>query len=167
MIHQLPEIDDFSKVVALKSVEQTTQLAKRCAQLISGGEIILLWGSLGAGKTFFSQSFCNELGVSCEVVSPTFTIANVYDGDYTIYHLDFYRLESTDDLVDIGFEAMLEETENGNAVMLIEWPGPALSWLDKRVEIMIQPTSEPTHRKVYARGVPELRDDWLNLFQEK
>jgi len=167
MTHQLPDAKDFSFSLTINSVDETVALAEKSAELLIGGEVILLWGPLGAGKTLFTQHLCKELGITEEIVSPTFTIANVYPGDKTIYHLDFYRLESADQLVDVGFEAMLEDVETGNAIMLVEWPGPALKWLDDRIEILIQPDLEPDKRTIYLRGTSELPVAWQELFQEK
>jgi len=167
MIHQLPDTKEFPLSVTVKSVDETAAFAEKCTNLLTGGEIILLWGPLGAGKTLLTQHICKGLGITDEIVSPTFTIANVYPGEKTIYHLDFYRLESTDELVDVGFEAMLEDVEAGNAIMLVEWPGPAMKWLDDRIEIMIQPGTEPDERTIYLRGTSELPFVWQELFQEK
>ncbi|MBT4292358.1 hypothetical protein HOD41_06670, partial [bacterium] len=59
------------------------------------------------------------------------------------------------------------DVENGNAIMLVEWPGPALKWLDDRIEILIQPGTEPDKRTIHLRGTSELPDAWQQLFQEK
>ena len=78
-----------------------------------------LEGDLGAGKTLLVQGLGNALHVIDEVTSPTFAIMNVYDGDYTIYHFDLYRLEVEQELEDIGF---YEYSETEDAVIIIEWP---------------------------------------------
>ena len=100
------------------SEEETYALAKRIADTLKGGEIILLEGELGAGKTTFTKGLAKALGVTEEVTSPTFTLMNVYeDGRLPLCHLDMYRLEGEDDAEELG----LFDTVPENAVKVIEW----------------------------------------------
>ena len=101
-----------------RSVENTYDLAKRIADTLEGGEVILLNGDLGAGKTTFTKGLAKALGIESEVTSPTFTIMNVYEeGRIKLNHLDMYRIEHEDDLYELGVEdAMSEDT-----VTVIEW----------------------------------------------
>jgi tRNA threonylcarbamoyladenosine biosynthesis protein TsaE len=101
-----------------KSVSDTEALAKRIAGTLEGGEVILLSGDLGAGKTTFTKGLAKALGIEDEVTSPTFTIMNVYEnGKFKLNHLDMYRIEHEDDLYELGVEdAMGEDT-----VTVIEW----------------------------------------------
>ena len=101
-----------------KSVNDTEALAKRIAGTLEGGEVILLSGDLGAGKTTFTKGLAKALGIEDEVTSPTFTIMNVYEnGKFKLNHLDMYRIEHEDDLYELGVEdAMGEDT-----VTVIEW----------------------------------------------
>ena len=101
-----------------KSVSDTEALAKRIADTLEGGEVILLSGDLGAGKTTFTKGLAKALGIEDEVTSPTFTIMNVYEnGKFKLNHLDMYRIEHEDDLYELGVEdAMGEDT-----VTVIEW----------------------------------------------
>ena len=98
-----------------KNVEQTYNLASKLAKHIRGGDIILLNGDLGAGKTTFVKGFAKEIGVKIPVTSPTFNLLKTYETDnYTLVHVDAYRLEggSFDELYDYANE------EN---VIFIEW----------------------------------------------
>ena len=98
-----------------KNVEQTYNLASKLAKHIKGGDIILLNGDLGAGKTTFVKGFAKEVGVKIPVTSPTFNLLKTYETEnYTLVHVDAYRLEggSFDELYDYANE------EN---VIFIEW----------------------------------------------
>lgn len=102
----------------VKSVEQTYALAEKFAKTLDGGEVVLLEGDLGAGKTTFTKGLAKALGVKEEVTSPTFTILNVYeDGRVKLNHLDMYRVESADELAELGIEECFDE----DAVTVIEW----------------------------------------------
>ncbi|MBO5777279.1 MAG: tRNA (adenosine(37)-N6)-threonylcarbamoyltransferase complex ATPase subunit type 1 TsaE [Clostridia bacterium] len=101
-----------------KSVDDTYDLAKRLADTLEGGEIILLNGDLGAGKTTFSKGLAKALGIEGDVTSPTFTIMNVYeDGRLKLNHLDMYRIEHEDELYELG----VEDAMTDDAVTVIEW----------------------------------------------
>ena len=106
-----------------RSVEDTTKLATRIADTLEGGEVIVLDGDLGAGKTTFTKGLAEALGIKDQVTSPTFTIMNVYeDGKFKLNHLDMYRIESEDELYELGVEdAMTEDT-----ITVIEWNKLAL-----------------------------------------
>ena len=97
--HTLPDPDVFTHVLHVSSAEETKALGRRLAGLLVGGEIVLLHGDLGTGKTCLVQGLCAELAVTEEVVSPTFTLVNTYSGRLDVYHLDFYRVEADHDLI--------------------------------------------------------------------
>ena len=98
-------------------VEATRALAASIAALVSPGDVILLSGELGAGKTAFVQGFGSGLGVKEQITSPTFTLAHQYEGAITMHHLDVYRLERFAEMDDIGVSELLD----GDGVVLIEW----------------------------------------------
>ena len=101
-----------------RSVYDTKQFAATLAPFLRAGDIIMLNGDMGAGKTQFVQGVAQGLGVAANVVSPTFNIVLEYAGeDMPLYHFDLYRLESRDELEDIGYWEILE----GDGVSFIEW----------------------------------------------
>lgn len=101
----------------VKSLLETEELATAFAKSLSGDEIILLNGELGAGKTTFTKSLAKALGVTDIVTSPTFAFMREYYGKYKISHYDMYRAENQDELFELGIYDNL--TEHGIAV--IEW----------------------------------------------
>ncbi len=97
--------------------EATRALAGAIAGLVGPGDVLLLAGELGAGKTAFAQGFGAALGVVEPITSPTFTLARQYEGSLVLHHLDVYRLDRFSELQDIG----LAELVDSGGVVLIEW----------------------------------------------
>jgi tRNA threonylcarbamoyladenosine biosynthesis protein TsaE len=96
---------------------ETLDLAKSLSSQFKKGDIILLDGALGVGKTQFVKGFCLGYHYSGEVTSPTFTLANIYENDHLkIIHLDLYRIESARDFINLGIMDYFDES-----VVLIEW----------------------------------------------
>ena len=107
----------MEKVFVSSSREDTIKAAENLAGKFVGGEVVLLSGELGAGKTVFAKGVAKALGVAQEVTSPTFAIHNSYEGRLTLNHFDFYRLDETEAEV-LG----LDEFFGGkDSVCLIEW----------------------------------------------
>ncbi|HEV2787453.1 MAG TPA: tRNA (adenosine(37)-N6)-threonylcarbamoyltransferase complex ATPase subunit type 1 TsaE [Solirubrobacteraceae bacterium] len=100
------------------SPEETEALAARLAAALQPGDVVLVSGDLGAGKTTFVRGACRALGVQAPVTSPTFTIARRYDGRLPISHLDLYRLG------DLAHEdpALLADELAGERLAFVEWP---------------------------------------------
>jgi tRNA threonylcarbamoyladenosine biosynthesis protein TsaE len=104
----------------------------------SGFRLFLLKGELGAGKTTLVQHFCRQIGVTEPVSSPTFSLINGYSSSEfgLVYHMDFYRLEKSAELAQIGLEEYLETTQ----LLLIEWPDVAMDLLEPpfvKIEIRV------------------------------
>jgi tRNA threonylcarbamoyladenosine biosynthesis protein TsaE len=101
-----------------KSVDDTRALAFELAALSRSGDLLLLAGDLGAGKTAFAQGFGRALGIVEPITSPTFTLVRTYDeGRFPMIHVDVYRLDHLQELVDLGITELLD----GDGVTLIEW----------------------------------------------
>src|SRR4029079_6559032 len=100
------------------SPDETYAVGAECARDASRGDVFALTGELGAGKTQFVKGFVAGIGSDDEVTSPTFTLIHEYsDGRLPVYHFDFYRLDSADAVLRLGFD----EYADGDGVCLIEW----------------------------------------------
>ena len=103
----------------ITSLAQTENLAQELAKKLRAGAVIALNGDLGAGKTTFIRALAQALGRTANnVTSPTFTILNIYPGKMPIYHFDFYRLHTRDDLENIGGTEFIPPADG---ITLIEW----------------------------------------------
>ena len=119
-----------------KSVDDTRSLAAEIAGLSRSGDLVLLAGDLGAGKTSFVQGFGRALGVEEPITSPTFVLVRTYDGVVPVVHVDVYRLDHLQELLDLGIGELLD----AGGVTLIEWGDavlPALppDFLEVRFEL--------------------------------
>jgi tRNA threonylcarbamoyladenosine biosynthesis protein TsaE len=119
-----------------RSEEETFNLAKSLARAFKGNEVVFLTGDLGAGKTVMAKGIAAALGLkdTGRVCSPTFTLLNIYQAKYTIYHIDLYRLEKRDEILDLGWEDWL-----GEGIVIVEWaekvgfdPGCPVIWITIR-----------------------------------
>ena len=141
--------------LASPSAESTRQLAAGIAELVRPGDLVLLVGDLGAGKTAFTQGFGAGLGVTEPITSPTFALVRSYSGRLDLYHLDVYRLEQIGEALDLGLSELLDD----GAVTVIEWGdtiAPALppDYLEIRIEFDDGPLERPDARRIelVARG---------------
>jgi tRNA threonylcarbamoyladenosine biosynthesis protein TsaE len=118
-----------------KSVDDTQALAAELAAFARPGDVIVLAGDLGTGKTAFVQGFATAAGVTEPVTSPTFVLMRSYQGRLPIVHIDVYRLEHLQEAVDLGLAEVLDD----GAVALIEWgdmvtPVLAADFLEVRLD---------------------------------
>lgn len=99
------------------SENETIQLGYRISQELKAGDTISLEGDLGTGKTAFTKGIAAGLGISRPITSPTFTLVNSYTGKYILHHFDVYRIDSSDELLEIGWEEYFSD----DAICIVEW----------------------------------------------
>ncbi len=104
-------------VVTTRCEEETEALGERLAKCLHAGDVVALYGDLGAGKTAFVRGMARGLDIRESVTSPTFTIVNEYPGDPALFHFDMYRLKNADELYGIGWEDYLDR----NGICVTEW----------------------------------------------
>jgi tRNA threonylcarbamoyladenosine biosynthesis protein TsaE len=138
--------------------DETAQLGQVIAELLRPGDILLLHGDLGAGKTTFTQGVASGLGVVDRAQSPTFTLVNEHGGQtetgeaVRLFHLDLYRLEGEGDLDSIGYGDLLEANPG---IALIEWPERAGEWLPDAFLLVDFQIAGVDQRRIQLRSFPE------------
>jgi tRNA threonylcarbamoyladenosine biosynthesis protein TsaE len=131
-----------------KSEEETEVIAKSFAAKLKNGEVVVLSGELGAGKTFFVKKTLTNFGITW-ANSPSFAIVNEYKNSHKFYHIDFYRIKSIRELIDIGFEDYLNDDE---AIIFIEWGNLFPQILpEKRIEVSIEIKSDNSREIVITK----------------
>jgi tRNA threonylcarbamoyladenosine biosynthesis protein TsaE len=137
--------------IITSSVKQTQNLAKKIAKDLRGGEVLALYGDLGAGKTAFVQGLARGLGIRRPVTSPTFVLIREYKAAVLkLYHIDLYRVSDKREIREIGLEEILK---NKKAVVAIEWPEKIKSWLpkDRTIKIKFEWISEQVRRIIIEK----------------
>ncbi len=134
------------EVLFTESEAETMALGKKLAAHLSAGDVVATIGELGSGKTRLIQGICTGLGVTQEVTSPTFTLINEYRGRLPVYHFDFYRITSQEEVWRLGFE----EYWFGDGISLIEWA-------DKVSELLPSDRVTITLKSFFAEGYEHRR----------
>ena len=136
------------------SPAETEQLGQKLGQLLPAGTVIAYRGDLGAGKTAFTRGLARGLGCADRVTSPTYTIVNEYlSGRLPLFHFDMYRLASSDDLFDIGWEDYLLR----GGVCAVEWSENVADAMEDAIYVKIEKTGEET-RRITIEGGEDLAD---------
>ena len=136
------------------SPEETEALGEALAKRLTPGTVIAYRGDLGAGKTAFTRGLARGLGVREIVTSPTYTIVNEYlGGRCPLFHFDMYRLASSDDLWDIGWEDYLDR----NGICAVEWSENVEDALEDPIIITIEKLGEDS-RRITIEGGNDLAD---------
>lgn len=138
-------------VMRTSSAGETHAAAAAIASACRPGDLILLAGDLGAGKTTFVQGFAAALGVTDPVTSPTFTLLHSYDGrDGRVLHADVYRMDALQEVLDLGLHEALDEGD----IALVEWGDAASAALPtERLEIALSFGAADDERRFEVRGV--------------
>lgn len=138
------------RMIVTRSAEETRALGARLAALLKPGDVVLLQGEMGAGKSELARGVARGLGVLGPVPSPSFTILNAYDeGRVPLYHFDWYRISSPEEIAEMGMEEQL----GGDGVALVEWSERASEYLpDRALEIQIRPAGE-NEREITFRAL--------------
>ena len=138
-----------------ESPDATRAIAANLASVAAAGDVLCLWGDLGAGKTVFAKGFGAGLGVRDTISSPSFVLMGEYAGRLPLFHIDLYRLASATEALDGG----LLDDRQSDGVVLIEWPdrlGTALP--TDRLDVRIDGTAdEPRSLAITAHGSAHTR----------
>ncbi|MDO4593814.1 MAG: tRNA (adenosine(37)-N6)-threonylcarbamoyltransferase complex ATPase subunit type 1 TsaE [Tissierellia bacterium] len=109
----------------ISNLDQMRKFANEFSKQLKKGDVVNLIGDLGAGKTTLVKMIAQNFNID-KVVSPTFSIVNIYDGDVKIYHLDLYRLDDEDEILDIDYETYIYPDDE---ITFIEWSDKAKSYM--------------------------------------
>ena len=143
---------DATRTLELPDEAATAALARALAARARAGDLIALWGDLGAGKSVFARAFINARpGAPEEVPSPSFTLVQVYErGPVPVAHFDLYRVERPEELVELGFEEALAQ-----GIVLVEWPerlGPRLPPERLDLRLVFAARAEARRAELTGRG---------------
>lgn len=129
--------------------DATEQIGEALGRRLGPGALVLLFGNLGAGKTTFAHGLGRGLEIPTDIQSPTFALIYEHRGRIPLAHMDFYRLNSPDEIDTLGLEEYLE----GESVVLIEWPEIAMDRLpESRIEIRLSPEAAGRRVEIAAHG---------------
>lgn len=164
------------------SSAQTQSLGRYLGELVRGGELLLLDGQLGVGKTTFTQGLAQGMGITETITSPTFTLLKEYTSPVrsiaqtkqeqqrttrpqklALYHFDLYRLDEPEEILDLGFEDYFYDS---NGVCVVEWADKATSlWVPERLTISISTHGE-TGRSLLCTATGTRYSELLRQFQK-
>ena len=145
--------------ITTHSADETQALGQKLASRLAPGDVIAYFGDLGAGKTAFTRGLAQGLGITDPVTSPTYTIVNEYlSGRIPLFHFDMYRLSSSDELFDIGWEDYLSR----GGVCAVEWSENVEDALQDAIRVTIEKDAdEPDTRHITITGGPRFGDPCL------
>ena len=145
--------------ITTHSADETQALGQKLASRLAPGDVIAYLGDLGAGKTAFTRGLAQGLGITDPVTSPTYTIVNEYlSGRIPLFHFDMYRLSSSDELFDIGWEDYLSR----GGVCAVEWSENVEDALQDAIRVTIEKDAdEPDTRHITITGGPRFEDPCL------
>ena len=126
------------------SAQETIDLGKKIGSKLKKGDVIAMQGTLGAGKTTITKGIALALGIEETITSPTFCLISEYEGKMPLYHMDVYRLEGTEDFINLGTDDMIY----GDGVSIIEWSEKIMDELPKKTIILKLSALDGSSRKI-------------------
>jgi tRNA threonylcarbamoyladenosine biosynthesis protein TsaE len=137
-------------ILHTSSSEATERLGEYIGSRLMKGDILALQGTLAAGKTTITKGIARGLGIDENVTSPTFTLISEYRGRLPLYHMDVYRLDSTEDFINLGVEELLY----GDGVCVIEWSEKVMAELPASSIIILLETETDGKRSITVKNWP-------------
>lgn len=134
------------------SADRTREIAAEFVKTLQGGDVICMYGDLGAGKTAFAQGLAKGLGIDEPITSPTFTIVNEYYGDLPFYHFDVYRIADSEEMYEVGYD----EYVYGDGISVVEWAELISDILPENryaVTILKDDTQSEDYRKIIIERI--------------
>jgi tRNA threonylcarbamoyladenosine biosynthesis protein TsaE len=126
-----------------RGADETHALGRRIGALLRAGDVVVLDGELGSGKTVLAKGIAVGLGITEPVVSPTFTLVREYDAPTPLVHVDVYRLDHLQELHDLGFDDLV----GGDAITVVEWGNRVSALLPgDRLDVLLEPGSDDDDR---------------------
>ena len=141
-------------IFTTKTSEETIKLGELIGTLLKPGDVIAMTGTLAAGKTTITKGIAKSLNITDEITSPTFCLISEYEGRIPLYHMDVYRLEGSEDFINLGVEEMLY----GNGVCIIEWSEKVKSELPKKSILMKITPKENEMREIEISNWDKLNE---------
>ena len=146
--------------IVTTSHQETFQWGKQLSKILDKGDVVALYGELGSGKTVFIQGVCAGLDVKDYVTSPSFTLIQEYGGRIPVFHCDFYRLESPDQIEDLDIQGFIM----AGGITIIEWAERGEALLpDKRISVTLERIKENGNLVVGQRLIRIMGPQGLGL----
>ena len=151
-------------ILELNSLEMTEHVARKMAEHLFQGTIMLFWGEMGSGKTTFIKSLCSGLGVLPEkVTSPTYTLVNIYKSSLLIFHVDLFRLTSPEQLYDMDRADLIAD----DGITMVEWPQMLQNYLtDEPILNLSFTTISDHHRRLKLETQTSEFDTLLDMMEQ-
>lgn len=130
------------------SYDDTLAFGRKIGSSLKGGEVILLIGELGSGKTVLTKGIAEGIGIEETITSPSFTILNIYDGPLFLYHFDFYRLDNKSEMEDLLEDYLYLK----DGVVVIEWGEKVIELLDSYILVEIDIPDPSRKIKITRKG---------------
>jgi len=143
----------MKRTIQTNSAEQTIALGKSLGKGLRAGDVVALFGDLGAGKTTLTRGIAAGLGLEADVHSPTFTLIHEHPGAVPLYHVDLYRLASEEEVETLG----IEEYIYSDGVTIVEWADRMRSMLPpERLDIDLRMTGDTERELVFQTESPRI-----------